>query len=482
MNKLILKQTCIEVHNYDLGDQIGLEKSLSIWNDTYFRYEPKGFDYDDENRILYLPRGMDIGYLERLFNRPIEIDRGYNDYRKSSYKLIAEPRDTNQVKSIAYLIGENDFSYAKRYSQQLLNLDTGIGKTYATIAASTFLQMTAIIITHQDTIKNQWMTSFEKFTNISEQFMYNIKGSKCIDKLMKMKDIKYKLFFVNHSTIKSWCKKNGWDKLNDVFKHLGIGLKIFDEAHLEFKSVLKIDFHTNVFKTFYLTATFERSRYEENRVFNLCFKNIAKFGTEVNDNTRKHVVYIAVKFNSKPKMADIINIKGRKGFDRNKYIDYQLKKGRIMDVIEYLLDYFNGQEGKTMILSSKISSSFYIKDYLEKYDPSKKYMAWNSQVSDEEKAEAYNKDVISGTPLSLGTGFDIPGLRFMIMTEPYSSKLTAKQVSGRLREYSPDMFTFYVEIVDTGFPKVVEMYKKRLKVFKEKCVAINVIDFEKIPR
>ena len=52
MNKLILKQTCIEVHNYDLGDQIGLEKSLSIWNDTYFRYDPKGFDYDDENRRL----------------------------------------------------------------------------------------------------------------------------------------------------------------------------------------------------------------------------------------------------------------------------------------------------------------------------------------------------------------------------------------------------------------------------------------------
>ena len=104
------------------------------------------------------------------------------------------------------------------------------------------------------------------------------------------------------------------------------------------------------------------------------------------------------------------------------------------------------------------------------------------EVSDEEKAEAFTKDVISGTPLSLGTGFDIPGLRFMIMTEPYSSKLTAKQVSGRLREYSPDMFTFYVEIVDVGFPKVVEMYKKRLKVFKEKCVAVNVIDFEKLPR
>lgn len=66
------------------------------------------------------------------------------------------------------------------------------------------------------------------------------------------------------------------------------------------------------------------------------------------------------------------------------------------------------------------------------------------------------------------------------MTEPYSSSVTAKQVSGRLREYAPDAYTFYIELVDTGFPKVVEMYKKRLKVFKKKCVSINEIDFDRV--
>lgn len=481
MQKLIVKQTCIEVHDYNLGDQINLEKSLSVWNDSYFRYEPKGFDYDEENRILYLPRGMDIGFLERLFNRPIEMDRKYNDYQKASYKLIAEPRDEIQVKSIAYLIGENDFGYTKRYSQQLLNLDTSIGKTYVTIAASTFLQVNSIIITHQDRIKNQWINSFKKFTNISELAMCDITGSKQINKLMKMSKIPYKVFFINHGTLKSWCKKNGWENLNDVFIHLGIGLKVFDEAHIEFKSVLKIDFHTNVFKTFYLTATFERSEYDENKVFNQCFKNIAKFGKEVSKDVRKHIVYLAVKFDSKPSLSDKINIKGPKGFNRNAYIDYELDKGRIMDVIEYLIDFFKDKEGKILILSSKIDSSFKIKEYLEEFRPYKKYMAWNSHVSDEEKAEAFTKDIISGTNLSLGTGSDIPGLRFVIMTEPYSSSVTAKQVSGRLREYAPDAYTFYIELVDTGFPKVVEMYKKRLKVFKKKCVSINEIDFDKIP-
>ena len=66
------------------------------------------------------------------------------------------------------------------------------------------------------------------------------------------------------------------------------------------------------------------------------------------------------------------------------------------------------------------------------------------------------------------------------MTEPYSSQITANQVPGRLREYGPNMYTFYVELVDIGFPKVNEMYRKRMKIFKERFVSINEINYEKI--
>ena len=482
MYNIIAKQTCVEIHGYDLGDKPELERIFCIYDDVYHKLVPKGFDYDEEKRILYLPRGMDIGYLERIFNSPIEMDRGFNKFNKAVYKLITEPRDDNQVKSIAYLIGEGDFKYTSRYSQQSLNLDVGQGKTYVTIAASTFLQMNTLVITHQDGIKQQWIESFKKFTNLDPLCMCDIKGSKTIDKLLGLKKIPYKVFFINHGTIKSWCKKNGWDKLNGLFERLGIGLKIFDEAHLEFSSVLKIDFHSNVFKTFYLTATFERSQYGENNVFYNCFKNIAKFGIEVKESVRKHIVYLAVKFDSRPTINDKLNIKGIKGFDRNAYIDYQLKKGKMIEVINYLIDFFDGKEGKMLILSSKIDSSFYLKEYIETNKPDKKVIAWNSQVSDDEKAKIIETDIISSTPKSLGTGSDIQGLRFMIMTEPYTSSVSANQISGRLREYAPDAYTFYIELVDMGFPKVVDMYKKRLKVFKKKCVTVNEVNYDKLQR
>jgi len=85
---------------------------------------------------------------------------------------------------------------------------------------------------------------------------------------------------------------------------------------------------------------------------------------------------------------------------------------------------------------------------------------------------ALTSDIISSTPKSTGTGSDIPGLRILIMTEPYSSAITANQISGRLREYSSSEYTFYIELVDRGFGRVYDMYKKRLKHFKTKCVKI----------
>ena len=59
------------------------------------------------------------------------------------------------------------------------------------------------------------------------------------------------------------------------------------------------------------------------------------------------------------------------------------------------------------------------------------------------------------------------------MTEQYSSKIIANQTAGRLREYSKDEYTFYIELVDIGFKRAYDMYKKRLPIFKKKCVQVG---------
>jgi superfamily II DNA or RNA helicase len=340
--------------------------------------------------------------------------------------------------------------------------------------------MKAIVITHNDNIKEQWKSSMLKMTDLDEESICNIDGSATIKKLLKMKKLPYKVYLINHRSIQSYAKKEGWMAITELFEKLKVGVKVFDEAHLEFDNLMKTDLYTNVKKTIYLTATFQRSDYREDKVFSMCFKNIPMFGKETRDEKRKHIVYMAVKFNTRPDFQTQALIKGRHGFDRNRYIDYELQQPLFYKVIQYVLDYISDQEGKILILFSKNDAIDQVYDYLQKNLNSDRTIGkYNSTVSDEEKRNALGADIILSTPKSLGTGSDIPGLRFNIVTEQYSSPTSASQMSGRLREYAPDKFTFHFELIDEGFPVAVNMYKKRLPVFKKgKCVQLVELKYD----
>lgn len=481
MNNQVIraKHTSIIVPNYELGQNEKIERMLSIWNDIYFRFENIGFDYNEEKRELYLPRGLDLNYIEHQFQMPVDIDYKSDPYAKASYRLKVEPRSDIQRKSISFLLGEGDFAYTKKHSQLTLNLDTGDGKTYCVIAALTFMKTKSLIITHTNGIKKQWHKSFLKMTDIDDKFIFNIDGSSTIKKILKLDKLPYKVYLINHQTIHSFANKHGWEKITELFRKLEIGVKVFDEAHLNFENLMKTDLHTNTKKTFYLTANFERSEYRENKVFHLCFKNIAKYGIETKKEKRKHIIYVPVMFNSKPGLDDRAYMRGRKGFDRNRYSDYLISKPIFYDVLLWLLEYFQKADGKILIMMSKINATEAVRDYLTEIFKDKTVGLYNSTVSDDEKEKALESDIISSTPKSMGTGTDVPGLRIAINVEPYSSTVIANQAAGRLREYSPDAYTFYIELVDQGFPDIVKMYKRRLPVFKKKCKEILELTYKR---
>jgi superfamily II DNA or RNA helicase len=474
--KIVLYNTRIDIHGYEIGDCEELESSLCVWNQIYFRLEPRGLQYNEEKKILSVPRGIDVNFLVSKLKLPVFTDKNYNEYDKVNLKLKAEPRNDIQIKSLAFLTGEGKFKYTQEYSQLSLNLDTGDGKTYCVIASLCLHKMKAIIITHTENIKDQWKKSLIKFTNIDPRRICDLSGTKRMEDLLLEDSKDFDMYLVNHGTIQSYAKKHGWDNLNRFFEHTKVGIKVFDEAHLHFKSIINVDLNTNVHKTFYLTATFERTDKSEDRVFHLCFKNIAKYGYETRGEKRKHIKYVAVKFNSKPNMEDQMSIKTKMGFNRHAYMDYQLNKGIIFDVVKYVMDTFGKLEGKALVLSSKIESADKLKDMIDEWYPDKSIGIYHSKISKAEKEGIKEYDIISSTPQSCGTGFDVPGLRYNIMLEPYNATITANQVCGRLREI-PDEFTYHIELIDVGFPKVKEMYRKRLKVFKEKCYSVSEVDY-----
>lgn len=486
-DKILVNHTNIIIPNYDLGDCEELERQLAVWDKICYRFNPIGFYYDEERRELRIPRGFDVSYVEKKFpNKLIEYTYRPDEYDKPVYTLKVMPKSDIQRKSIAFLLGEENFRYTQKYSQQSLNLDTGDGKTYCVIASLTFLQMTSLIVTHTESIKKQWNESLLYFTSLSQPHICNISGSNVIDKLIKLiesgKTLPYKVYLVNHATIRNYAKVNGWYSITKLFKLLKIGVKVFDEAHLEFENLIKIDLFTNTKKTFYLTANFERSGVSENIVFEKCFKHIVKYGVETKEEKRKHIKYLGVLYNTRPSLTTQASIKNAHGFDKNKYCDYEIEQEKFFEVVHTVLEICMKHEGKILILLSKIKACevMYndIVEYLKEIKSDYTVAIYNSSIPEKDKEIALERDIIISTQKSLGTGNDIKGLRSVIMTEQYSSKIIANQTAGRLREYSKDEYTFYIELVDKGFKRAYEMYTKRIPIFKKKCAQVGEYKYD----
>ena len=73
----------------------------------------------------------------------------------------------------------------------------------------------------------------------------------------------------------------------------------------------------------------------------------------------------------------------------------------------------------------------------------------------------------------MGTGSDIEHIRSLIIMEPYSSEVTAKQLTGRLRPYVQGGDSYAYELVDTGFHSIVSMVNKRITKLKEICKSVK---------
>ena len=476
MKDIYVQHSAIVVPDYELGECEKLEGLLSMWDADRYRFKPIGFYYDEETRTLYLPRALDVSYVERLLGRKVTVQYDADPRDTTVIKLTTEPRNDLQRKSIAFLTGEGEFRHNQKRSQMALTLSTGAGKTYCTVAAISLYRTKSIIMTHNDNIKKQWYDAFIEHSNVDPTEICNVEGSKVMNKIMNATKLPYKVYIVNRQTLNSYGKRYGWDKVREFFKKIAVGVKVYDEAHIEFRTILKIDFYSNVYKTFYLTANFERSDPNENRIFKLAFSTIIKYGDESIDVMTKNIIYMPVFFNSYPTYQQRASMKTIRGLDRNKYADYLVNNEYYHRALRKLMPTISKTftDGKILFMSTTINATEKLKGFLEgEYDIS--VALYNSKIDDQEKTKALESRFISSTPKSLGTGTDIPLLRIVVNSEPYRSAVTANQVSGRLRYHNDSKYSFYIELIDEGFPECVKMYKARQKVFNKKCAKIKEV-------
>lgn len=475
MSKIVVKNTAIVINDYDLGDCPELENNFKVFDPLTHRFNTLGMYYLEDKRQLYLPRGLDIWKVKRYLGEKYHDTISPHPYQEIQNILIKyTPRDDQQKEALRFMIGVNEYEENQYLPQLSVNLNTGVGKTYCSIATIAYLRIKGIVIAHSVSLLTQWKENIKEYTNLRDKDILFISGSSSLNMILNEKSMRAEqaqIFLCTHGTIQSFCKQYGWDKLDTIFQILGIGLKFIDEAHTNFENMLMIDFFTNVYKTYYVTATPARSDWRENRIYQLSIKNVP--GIDLfNEDVDPHTDYIAIKYNSKPTPIQISSCRNAYGLDRNKYVNYVTKQGAFKDMMIIIMDMVIKSRGRALLYVGTNESILRVYKWIGEHYP--QFIGdigiFTSLVDKKQKMEEKQKKLLLSTTKSAGLGEHIEGLKMtIVLAEPFKSSVLAKQSLGRTR----DADTVYIEVVDLGFKYTRKFYYEKLPVFNKYALSVS---------
>lgn len=225
-----------------------------------------------------------------------------------------------------------------------------------------------------------------------------------------------------------------------------------------------IDFFSDTWKTFYLTATPARSDMNENKIYQLSYKNIPKINL-FNEDKDPHTQYIAIQFNSHPTPMESDASRNAYGFNLIWYANYLVTKPVYYQLLHIVMDIALNKtpdNGKSLIY---IGTNYAIQmtyNWLHFYYPKVSVGIFSSLVPKEEKRKQLENKIILSTTKSAGTAMDIHGLsNTFVLDEPFKSPVLTQQTLGRTRGDN----TRYFDFVDTGFQTLRYYYTSKRKIF-----------------
>lgn len=350
-----------------------------------------------------------------------------------------------------------------------------------------------LIITHRDNLRTQWLNSLYKMSGFTSKEVHEITSSEELYNIaIGNYNEHYDVYLITHATFRAGMKRIGSMKLaQEITKNLGIGMKIIDEAHLEFKDTILMDCVFNVCRNLYLTATAGRSQKEENSIFRHVFSNALFYKPSAlldNNQPKKWVNYITVAVNSHvlPNIYKF-RVAGGKGMNPASYGKWVIKNDKknthfkcCTELVRQL--YMEDEHSKVIIFMPLIElcqdCAYWINKHLS-YDKDFPYdltiKTINSSNTKRENEINKRADVIITTIASAGTGTDIPGVTDIISCSPFCSKVSAEQVFGRIR-YIPKNCHYY-DIYDLSVQMDKFWLRARFKKFKELAKSIQHVNW-----
>lgn len=482
--------TRIIIENVEKDSQLykALVRALSVWDQVYHKYVMPIYYYDEDKKIFYVPGGYALDKLKNLFYEssiPFELIDVSEETRlkpRAMHKvnMTFPPRDDLQKAAIRFL--SNKTEYAKNANQKLLSLKTGEGKTYCAINYCVSNRVVPMIFVDQEKLGNQWIEAIKQFTDCTDDNIYYISGQSSITSLLskKKKDIKeYKFFVAIHRTVSNYMEKNFY-QMNKLMEHLGIGVKIFDEAHVEIMSMFNIDEATDV-NSIYLTATPSRSNPKENGMYKTAIREIKIFSTDKGIFKKEPYLNILLAMtNSNPKTNDTVKFNNKYGFNLNGYSAFMEKDKNyefFISKITRLVDFANkSATRKIAIILHTLNMVSKVYDSLTNQYPDLIINRFDSTVKTDREEILNNSNIIITTDMTFNKGIDIKGLEVVINLVPVGSATKNEQMIGRLREL-PGKEVWFFDVIDVGVPEMPGILNKKKGVYTKRAKRIKTITF-----
>ena len=475
--KILVRHGNIAITDYHKGDNWEFEKSLSVWDPTRFKYTMVGGYYIKELKEFRVNRGYSLARLHEFFpHHKIEVVNDAIPSDKIKVKLFAPPRNDIQRVTLTFMASEGIYKKNHKYTQQLIELPTGQGKTYCGSASISFLSAKTVVIVPFSKLLDQWRDSILNFTSIKKDEILIVQGKKTCKKIIEDKYPDVKVFIFMVDTIASFKKSNGNLAVMDLFYHTHAYTKIVDEVHLDMKALSMIEALSNFHMNYYMSATAGRTEHKEDWIFKNLFYNIPKFGSNFINQDEKYL-NVLIKYyqffptnkqinkmvNNKVGLNSMLYEKVLVHADEQQQIGFNSSLCTILKWTKNLLPKGN----KVLILAQTIDFLEYIQKQAETVYTGQTAL-YHGQLSSKEREKALEADVIIATIGTLGTGADIQGIQFLINCTTYSSKITANQISGRCRQLPNGEQSCYIELVNNGWKKTMNQFLKREHYLRKK--------------
>jgi superfamily II DNA or RNA helicase len=467
-----VSRNSIVVRNVDLNSQEfkNMNYNFSLYDRVLHKYTFSAFTVIDKD--LYFPSSIGVETVKTYFKNH-DVITNYKTTAKSSavsYSMKHAPRDELQTKAISFLMGMKDDDDNR---ERFLSLATGSGKTYVTINIASKFKKKPFIIVDTLELADQWKREFLNHTNLKKEEVVILSGNDSVE--AEIKDKSGQVYIAIHRTLGNMMELD-YNSINILMNKLKIGIRVFDEAHVNFKNVCMINALSNVEYTIFLTATPSRSGFTEDHLYGKIFRKIPYFnGKDINDD--KYHTVILYKMDSKPSFDEKLSVKTKYGFNSSRWASYIEKGGYefFWTTIDDIFEKFKlkDRDMKMAIMLPTISLIKKVETDLKArgHDPG----IFIGEVKKSERVKALESKIILTNDKIFDKGIDVKDLEILINFVPFASLVKTEQIMGRLR-YGKEKASILIDVTDFGFEECVKQFKLRRRFYKKRAKKILEIE------